>query len=136
MGRGPPPSSERTWRTTSPMPVPITAHATRIHTVVSALRERRPRPSIAITPDAVASSGSAATVGKTAGAASSLSPVPGRSDALFELFELLDRHQHGPGLRALGRADDTSALHQVHEPAGAGEPDAQLALQHARRPEP
>src|SRR5262249_23343362 len=60
----------------------------------------------------------------------------GRSDALLELLELVDRHQDGPGLRALGRSDDTPSFQEVHEPAGAGEPYPQLALEHARRAEP
>jgi hypothetical protein len=44
-------------------------------------------------------------------------------------------HEHVARLAALGRADDAAALHEVHEPAGLGEADAQLALQHARAPE-
>src|SRR6266508_479700 len=58
------------------------------------------------------------------------------SDALLELLELLDRHEHGPGLRTLGRTHDALALEEVHEAAGTREPDPQLALQHARRAEP
>src|SRR5262249_59349465 len=43
IGRGPPPSSERIARTTSPTTVPTVAHATRIQTAASALRGRRAR---------------------------------------------------------------------------------------------
>ena len=46
------------------------------------------------------------------------------------------RHQHGPRLRTFRRPDDAPPLEQVHEPAGAGEADPQLALQHRRRAEP
>src|SRR5215831_17491288 len=115
IGRGPPPSSERIARTTSPTTVPTVAHATRIQTAASALRGRRAR--VLIVP-------------------CSLPPACRRSDALLELLELVDRHQDGPGLRALGRSDDTPSFQEVHEPAGAGEPYPQLALEHARRAEP
>src|SRR6266536_3238837 len=60
----------------------------------------------------------------------------GGSDALLQLVELLDGHQHRPGLRAFGRSHDTLALEEVHEPAGASESDAQFALEHARRSKP
>ena len=43
---------------------------------------------------------------------------------------LVRRDQHVAGLRPLARPDDAAALHQVHQPAGLGEADAQLALQH------
>src|SRR5262249_25290888 len=114
IGRGPPPSSERSSRTTRPMTVPTAAQATRIHTAASALPGRRARVLI---------------VG------CSLPPAPRGSDALLQLLELLDRHEHGPGLGALGRADHAAAFEEVHEPAGAREPDPQLALEHARRAE-
>src|SRR5437868_4428482 len=39
------------------------------------------------------------------------------------------------GLGALARTDDVAALHEVHEPSGLGEADAQLALEHRGRPE-
>src|SRR5262245_43249721 len=52
------------------------------------------------------------------------------------LVELLDGHEDGARLRALRRADHPAPFEQVHQPARPGEADAQLALQHARRPEP
>ena len=75
---------------------------------------------MAITPGAVAGSGSAATVGKAAVAATSISPAPEISDALLELLELLDRHQHGPRLGALRRADDTLPKRLTAEPMPDG----------------
>ena len=44
--------------------------------------------------------------------------------------ELFGGHQDGPCLGSLAGPDDTGLLEQVHEPTGAGETDAQLALQH------
>ena len=43
--------------------------------------------------------------------------------------------QHVACLRSLTLPDDPLLFQQVHQPAGAGEPDLQLALQHAGRPE-
>ena len=64
---------------------------------------------------------------------------PGRlvvyAQAREHLLQLVGLDQHVAGLRALRRADDAAALHQVHQPARLGEPDPQLALQHRRRPE-
>src|SRR5690348_8678484 len=45
-------------------------------------------------------------------------------------LELLDRHEHGPGLGAFGGSDHSLALEQVHQPPGSREADPQLALQH------
>src|SRR5439155_26652728 len=56
--------------------------------------------------------------------------------ARAHLVELLDAHQHRASLRPLARADDAAPLEQVHQPARAREADAQLALEHARGPEP
>ena len=59
------------------------------------------------------------------------------SDAGFEGFELLDGHEHRRGPSSPRDGPTTPLLlEQVHEPTGAGEPDPQLALQHARRAEP
>src|SRR5262249_2801803 len=58
------------------------------------------------------------------------------SDPVAGRLELLDGHEHRPGLRALRRADDASAFEQVHEPPGSGEAHPELALQHAGRPQP
>src|SRR5690606_25452476 len=52
-----------------------------------------------------------------------------------ELLQLLDRHQHRPGLRALGRPHDPPLLEQIHQPSRPGEADPQLPLQHRGRPE-
>src|SRR5437016_1787756 len=48
------------------------------------------------------------------------------------LFELFGGHEDVAGLRTRGRADDAALLEEVHEPAGPGEADPQLALQHGR----
>src|SRR5262249_51909050 len=68
----------------------------------------------------------------------SFAPPSGRdgSDPLLKLFELLDGHEHRSRLRAFRWPDDPLALEEVHEPPGAGEPHPQLALEHARRPQP
>src|SRR3712207_2251545 len=47
-----------------------------------------------------------------------------------ERVQLLGADEDVARLRPLARPDDTAALHEVHEPAGLGEADAQLALQH------
>src|SRR2546423_5395244 len=44
-------------------------------------------------------------------------------------------NEYVAGLRAFARTDDAATLHQIHQPAGLGEPDSELALQHRRRPE-
>ena len=49
--------------------------------------------------------------------------------------DLVGLDQHVAGLRALARADDSPALEDVHQPAGLGEADPELALQHRGRPE-
>ena len=49
------------------------------------------------------------------------------------LVELVDGHQHRPRLGALRRSDHAPLLEQVHQPAGPGEADPELALQHRRR---
>src|SRR4051794_11059975 len=49
--------------------------------------------------------------------------------------ELLRGHEDGTRLRPFGWTDDATPLQQVHETAGPGEPDAELALQHRRRTE-
>src|SRR6185312_2673768 len=51
-------------------------------------------------------------------------------------LELLDRHEDGSGLGTLRRTDHAAALHEVHEPAGTGEPDPELALEHGGGAEP
>ena len=65
--------------------------------------------------------------------------IPGNQTAeshrVVERLELLDRHEDGPGLRALRRAHHAPPLEEVHEPAGPGEAHPELALQHARRAE-
>ena len=40
---------------------------------------------------------------------------------LHRVLELLDRHEHGAGLRPLGGADHAPLLEQVHQAPGAGE---------------
>src|SRR5581483_3623348 len=47
-----------------------------------------------------------------------------------DLVQLFGGHEDVAGLRSGGRADDAALLEQVHEPTGAGESDAELALQH------
>src|ERR1700722_16387971 len=54
---------------------------------------------------------------------------------LLGLVEFCGCHQHLAGLGALRRAYDAPALEQVHQPPGAGEPDAELSLQHRGRAE-
>src|SRR5579875_15266 len=56
----------------------------------------------------------------------------GSPPAFLELLQLLDAHQHRPGLGALRRPYHSTPLQEVHQPPGAGEADAQLALQHRR----
>lgn len=46
------------------------------------------------------------------------------------LLQLVGLDQNVAGLRPLGRPDDTTRLHEVHEPAGLGEADPELALKH------
>ena len=48
-------------------------------------------------------------------------PMRQSSPGLELVLELLDRHEHGAGLRALGRTDDAPLLEQVHQAAGPGE---------------
>src|SRR4051812_36805558 len=55
--------------------------------------------------------------------------------ATEEVVELLGRHEHVACLRAGGRADHPALLEQVHHPSGAGEADAELALEHRCRAE-
>src|SRR5262245_41355338 len=56
---------------------------------------------------------------------------PGYPARSRSLLELLDGHEHGAGLGALGRTDHSAPFEEVHEASGAGEADAELALQHA-----
>src|SRR3954471_11791788 len=58
------------------------------------------------------------------------SPRSGGGRVLVHGLELVDGHEHRAGLRPLTRADDAALLEQVHEASGAGEPDAELALEH------
>src|SRR5580704_12499311 len=55
------------------------------------------------------------------------------SGARAHFFELVDGHEHRSRFRPFRRTDDAPPFEQIHEPAGAGEPDAELALEHARR---
>ena len=52
-----------------------------------------------------------------------------------DLVEVVGLDEHVAGLGALARPDDAAALEDVHQAAGLGEADPQLALQHRGRPE-
>src|SRR4029450_10881300 len=52
-----------------------------------------------------------------------------------QLVELVDGHEHRPGLGALGRPHHAPLLEQIHESPGPGEAHPQLALEHGRRPQ-
>src|SRR3954447_22678454 len=52
-----------------------------------------------------------------------------------EVVEFVRSQQDIAGLAALARPDDALRLEDVHQPARLREPDAQLALEHRRRPE-
>src|SRR5438270_1863326 len=47
--------------------------------------------------------------------------------------QLFGRHEYGPGLRSFGRADDAPTFQEVHQAAGSGEADSELALEHRGR---
>ena len=51
------------------------------------------------------------------------------------LVVLFGRHQHLAGLRAVARGDDALFFELVHDASGPREADAQLALEHRRRPD-
>src|SRR6266487_6833116 len=51
------------------------------------------------------------------------------------LLPLVPRDQDVPGLRTQARAHDPAVFEQIHETAGAREPDLQLALEHRGRAE-
>src|SRR6202021_2075323 len=59
----------------------------------------------------------------------SVLPAPQR---INHAVQVVRPDQDVPGLGSLAGPDDAAALQQVHQPAGLGEPDAQLALQHGR----
>ena len=62
----------------------------------------------------------------------SRSPAPQGGQHLVEVVWPL---QDVPRLGTFAWPDNTPALQQVHQPAGLGEPDPELALQHGRRAE-
>src|SRR5439155_20455391 len=58
-----------------------------------------------------------------------------RLPVALELGELVEAHEYVARLGALGRPDHAAVFEQVHEASCSSEADAQLALQHRRRPE-
>jgi hypothetical protein len=57
------------------------------------------------------------------------------ADGRDDVLEFVGLDQDVASLRALGRADYSTRLHQVHQPAGLCKAHPQLALEHRRRPE-
>src|SRR4051795_10121052 len=52
-----------------------------------------------------------------------------------DAVEVVGLDEHVTGLRAFARSDHAAALEDVHQAAGLGEADPELALQHRGRPE-
>src|SRR3954468_11861389 len=82
---------------------------------------------------------------RTGTACSALIAAAARSSWWCSLLSLLQRgddpvevvglNEYVAGLRPFARADDPAALEDVHQPAGLGEADPELALEHGRGPE-
>src|SRR4051794_13654214 len=82
---------------------------------------------------------------RTGASQSALIAAAARSSWWCSLLSLLQRgddpvevvglDEYVAGLRPFARADDPAALEDVHQPAGLGEADPELALEHGRGPE-
>ena len=87
-------------------------------------------------------SGSSVSTQTSVSSSGALDPADGPSSGMSSprssasvVGQVVGLDQHVAGLGALGRADHPAGLEQVHQAAGLGEPDPQLALQHRGRAE-